>query len=214
MDPITLYLLRHGESELNARRIFAGRSVDPRLTPLGLEEAQSQALALRDVPFSAIYASPLLRARQTAAAVAAGRDLAISIDERLKEVDLGALDGLQINDLGNQANYRAVLTQWEAGQLDAGFAGGETLREVEQRFRSFLDEISRSAPDSPVLIVAHGILFMAALWLLAVNRGPTLNDVYMGRCHLTILDYQDGQIQIRQFNQAPPMYESPQESER
>lgn len=66
MEKYILYLLRHGESKANADRIFAARKIDPPLTERGIKQAIMQAEALKEMEFSAIYASPLLRAQHTA----------------------------------------------------------------------------------------------------------------------------------------------------
>jgi phosphoserine phosphatase len=203
MKKLTLYLLRHGESELNAVRIFAGPSVDPRLSLVGLQEAIDQAKSLENVRFAAIYSSPLLRARQTADIVAQGRRQPVLVDERLMEVNLGFLDGKYIDDPVNQAAYREVISAWEAGDLTARFASGESLAEVEARFTSFLESLYGHAYEAPVLLVAHGVLYMTVLWQIATNHGPTLKHVYMGRCHLSIITGSDNRYEILQFNIPP-----------
>ncbi len=62
---LTLYLLRHGKSVANVKRVFASRKVDPPLSPLGREQIKQQSKALASIKFDACYTSPLLRAVQS-----------------------------------------------------------------------------------------------------------------------------------------------------
>ena len=66
MSNLVLYLARHGESVSNFKKIFIGRSEDPELTEKGIQQARSLAKSLQGKKISAIYASALTRARQTA----------------------------------------------------------------------------------------------------------------------------------------------------
>jgi probable phosphoglycerate mutase len=199
--PLKLYLLRHGESEGNARRVFAARAYDPPLTELGVVQATLQAQALSSVGLGAIYSSPLHRTRQTAAIVRDRCAVPLTFSDALAEVNLGDLDGQRIDEDGLAA-LRAVLGEWEAGHVNTGFPGGETLAEVRSRFQGFLDQVI-GGKEGPVLVVGHGVLFMAVLWAFCDNRRPRLLDNYMGRGHLSILVGADGRFDLVVFNQPP-----------
>ena len=86
------YYLRHGETESNAAQRIAG-SLDVDLTPLGREQAEAAAAALADQPITAIYCSPLKRARETAEPVAQRLKLPVTIVAELAERNWGALEG-------------------------------------------------------------------------------------------------------------------------
>jgi broad specificity phosphatase PhoE len=203
MKPIQLYFLRHGESELNHKRIFAGPSVDPALTPSGLQEATLQAAACRDIPFSAIYSSPAQRAMQTAQTMSAGRQLEIQISDQLKEVDIGELDGQSIDIPENLSAYRSVISKWEQDVRTARFPGGESLADVESRAYRFFEGLSGSALHQPILVAAHGIFFMSVLWLFVNGRSDRIQDYYMGRCHLTIVSWDGSQLHLEKMNIPP-----------
>jgi broad specificity phosphatase PhoE len=203
MKPITLYLLRHGESELNFQRIFAGPGSDPALTLSGSQQAALQAASLKNTPFSAIYSSPSLRARQTAQILGEGRDLDIHISDHLREVDIGRLDGQSIDDPEILATYRDVISKWQLGDQAAGFPGGERLMDVKTRFRDFLEALHENDMTAPILIAGHGILFMAALWLFVKDRSSQLQDYYMNRCHLTIVTWDGRHMTMEKLNIPP-----------
>ena len=88
----TFYIIRHGQSEANAKGILQGSQIDTPLTELGRSQAQVTLSKLETDNFDAIYASPLLRAAQTATIIG-GSDKTITFDPRLKEYDYGTWDG-------------------------------------------------------------------------------------------------------------------------
>jgi len=203
MAELTLFLLRHGESAGNAGRVFATRSLDPPLTETGVAQVTMQAEALSSVRFGAIYASPLLRARQSAAIVSQRCGLPVQVVDSLREVHVGILDGKSIDDASTLALYEQVVAEWGDGQAEAGFPAGETLSDVRRRFQAFLDGLG-DTQDRPVLVVAHGVLFMAVVWIWAENHLPKIRDNYMGRGHLTVLSSAGrGMFRVAKFNISP-----------
>jgi probable phosphoglycerate mutase len=86
------YYLRHGETEANARRLICG-ALDVELTPLGRAQAHAAARALANEPITAIYSSPLSRARETAEAVASALGLSVTIVPEIAERGRGELEG-------------------------------------------------------------------------------------------------------------------------
>ena len=119
-----MYLARHGESELNYKNIFIGRSVDPELTEKGVQQAASLAKSLKGKNITAIFSSTLKRARQTSQIIADELGLQVSFSEKIIEVELGLLDGY---DIGNPA-YLSVYEQLrlkigKVGILRSAFRG-------------------------------------------------------------------------------------------
>lgn len=86
------YFLRHGETELNARRLIAG-SLETDLTDLGRTQAQEAAAALAAEPITAIYSSPMRRARDTAVPIAERLKLPVTVIPELAERNWGAAEG-------------------------------------------------------------------------------------------------------------------------
>ena len=88
-----IYIIRHGETDWNTKRLLQGATDIP-LNQNGIEVARLTAKALKDVPFDVIYTSPLSRAVQTAEIMRRDRDIPIIPDERLKEISFGPYEGL------------------------------------------------------------------------------------------------------------------------
>ncbi|HEY0343484.1 MAG TPA: histidine phosphatase family protein, partial [Solirubrobacteraceae bacterium] len=89
----TITLVRHGQTERSSRGAYSGQ-LDVPLTSLGREQAQRCAERLAGTDVDAIYTSPLVRALQTAQAVAEASGVSLTIDDRLIEVDYGPFEGL------------------------------------------------------------------------------------------------------------------------
>lgn len=183
--PLTLYLMRHGESETNVSHVFSGRSVDPALTEEGRKQARRGAEALRDVPLTAIYTSPLARAAQTAAIVGRAIGLEPGGSPDLEEADLGTIEGTSWDVPGNLQVFRGVLDRWQRRELEAGFFEGETLRDIRERLERFLAGIADA--DGPVLAVGHQVTFMAAIWLFCDNAGDSMRAWRLGHCRLAAM---------------------------
>ncbi|MCX5906929.1 MAG: histidine phosphatase family protein, partial [Deltaproteobacteria bacterium] len=91
-------LIRHGETRWNELRRFQGLS-DIELSPKGKRQAENLAESMRWEKIQALYTSPLLRARQTAEEIACFHNCSVAIDDRLKELNLGKLEGLDSLEL-------------------------------------------------------------------------------------------------------------------
>ncbi len=160
-DPIRLfsrpfYYLRHGETEANANRMIAG-SLDVDLTPLGRDQAKKAALLLAREPITAIYSSPLRRARDTAAPVAGALGLALTIIPDVAERNWGELEGKP-----RDTRIRGTLP-----------AGAEAGRDFVQRVLRGFACIQAEVP----LIVAHSGVYRVLCRTLAIEEteGPVTN---------------------------------------
>ena len=87
-----IYFLRHGETKWNTLGRIQGQK-NTKLSEKGIEQAKLTAEGMKDIPFDAIYSSPLERAYLTARIVRGERDIPIKLDERLKEIGFGADEG-------------------------------------------------------------------------------------------------------------------------
>lgn len=161
-----LILVRHGQTDANARGLLLGRA-DPPLNETGQRQARALAAAL---PRSArIVSSPLTRARHTAAVLAgaAPDDLdaeGVEVDARWIEMDYGDLDGRPATALDEQS--------WRTWKQDPDFvpAGGESLASVCTRVREACAELADEAARGHVVVVSHVSPIKAAVtWALGVS---------------------------------------------
>jgi broad specificity phosphatase PhoE len=144
-------LVRHGETDDNAADRFQGR-LDTPLNARGRAQSAALAEALAGEDVRALYSSPLRRARETAAIIAARLGLEIVFDERLVEADAGDWTGMLAADIiaADAAAYRA----WRERAPGFRLPGGESVAEQARRVAAALADVA--AGPLPALVVTHG----------------------------------------------------------
>ncbi len=152
------YLIRHGENDWIGKRL-PGRIPGLHLNARGRAQAEALASALAEVPFAAIYVSPLERARETAAPIARRHGLRLRLRQALAEVDPGEWEGLPLNRLRRRRLWRTVQ---QAPSL-AAFPGGESFCEVQARVVGELERLRRLHPRATVACVSHADVIRVAL---------------------------------------------------
>jgi broad specificity phosphatase PhoE len=151
--------VRHGETPPNRAGLLLGRT-DAALTDDGRAQAERLAEALAGLEVARVITSPLRRARDTAAPIAAACGEAVEVDDRLVEIDYGEWEGRPLADLDPE-----VVARW---RRNSGFSppGGESLEVVADRVASFCDE---TLDDRVVVAVSHVSPIKAAVtWTLRV----------------------------------------------
>ena len=173
-----LYIIRHGQTELNTKMLMQGRSDHP-LNETGLAQADEAAARFAEmgVTIDRIYSSPLIRAVQTAERIAPDAELAI--DERLIEMDYGPYEGMDL---------RAPAPEVMAFFMDfvnvPAPEGMEPLPEVVSRLGSFLEEIREEASMRNVLISTHAIAMKGALEYLTPASQGSYWSKNIGNCDI------------------------------
>jgi broad specificity phosphatase PhoE len=176
MGPVELLVVRHGESMGNmaaAAANFASaevievgqRDADVPLSPTGVIQAQALGAWLRDLPDDVapetVWVSPYERAQQTAqiALQASSRQLPVTVDERIRDRELGVLDLLTTVGVANRFPGEAARRQW-LGKFYHRPPGGESWADTALRVRSFLRDLDFEEPGKRVLVVAHDALVL------------------------------------------------------
>lgn len=153
-----LLLIRHAETEHNRESRVQGRADNP-LSELGQRQAVALGEHLRREPLRAVISSPLLRARATAAAIAAAHDLAVVEELDLVEMHVGEMEGLATAEMRDR--FPDFLKEWvtERGPL-LQMPGGESLKQVQERAWNVVDRIRETyAEDSDlVALVSHNFV--------------------------------------------------------
>ncbi|MFC5476509.1 histidine phosphatase family protein [Paraherbaspirillum soli] len=157
MSTTEILLIRHGETDWNLERRLQGH-LDIGLNAKGLLQAQALKQSLEGVPLDAVFCSDLQRARQTAAALASSRGLALQIDAGLRERCFGALEGLRYEEAAERfpAAYAAMRRRDIDARYPAGVYVAETGREFSQRSVGTLMRLLGSGDYRRVAIVTHG----------------------------------------------------------
>ena len=146
----TLIIVRHGESEANLYKFFAGQN-DIKLTPLGIKQAEAASKFLKSTHFDAAYSSTLSRAYDTALAIVKGRNLDIKKDAGLCETNLGAWEGKSFESVKGTEEY----AKWKT-DISYRPPFGESSYDVQKRIGNTLDRIAAENEGRTVLIASHG----------------------------------------------------------
>jgi broad specificity phosphatase PhoE len=226
-DPVELWLLRHGQSLGNVARDkargldvetleIAERDMDVPLSPLGMEQATAFGtwLATCVDPPEVVVSSPYLRALQTAelAMQAAGSNLPVHSDERLRERELGVLDLL--TSRGVEARHPTEAERRRRlGKFYHRPPGGESWVDVALRVRSLRDSLAREHLDKRVLLVTHEVVIVIWRYLLddLDERGALAlaRDHPLANCSLTTYTRgKDEKLEIDRDNWTVPLRES------
>jgi len=203
---LTLVLTRHGLTPRSIPEQHLGQKIDVGLSDEGRAQAAALAARLSSIPFERIVASPLVRARETAALIAAvpmaaGPDRpAIEFDARLAEMDYGDWEGLTYDQIEQRA--APEWRRWVADPAGLRYPGGESGSDVAARARSFLvDALAHhvaghgetEAAEWPILVVGHSSLNRI---LLCVALGFPIAEyrrrIVQGQVNITVLRFEHG----------------------
>lgn len=169
-----LYVIRHGQTEWNVARRYQGSGDSP-LTMAGIAAAEAAAQAMQALFPQVLYASPAGRAQHTARLLFG--DMPVRSDPRLAEICLGDMEGCT----GEEAALRYPQAQDAFWNHPADFVppgtGGETVQQLMDRARDFLEHIAAAHPGLRVCAVSHGAWLMAAR---AVVLGQDANSLWQG----------------------------------
>lgn len=192
-----LLLIRHGDNDVFKTRL-AGRMPGVHLNADGLRQAQTLTQTLSTAPITAIYSSPLERAVETAAPLAADHKLEVLIHPGLIEVDYGRLQGHTYKQLQRTKIWRLVHEKPSAVQ----FPEGESLNGVMQRTIATLDEVVSKYEEKQVIAcVTHGdVIRMAATHYLGL-RLDDYQRFTISTASITSLALGNGQMRLLNLNQ-------------
>jgi probable phosphomutase (TIGR03848 family) len=161
-DPTTLFLIRHAHTDWIGHSI-AGRQPGVHLTSEGREQAARLIGRMGHLSIAAIYSSPLERARETAAPLAAALGLEVRDCMEATELDFGEWVGQSIPDLAADPRWRA----FNHFRSFSGMPGGELMPEVQTRIAATMVRLRAAHPGQAVVLVSHGDVIRAAVAYVA-----------------------------------------------
>jgi probable phosphoglycerate mutase len=157
-----MMLVRHGATPNNVEARFTGQTDVP-MSPLGERQAEAVARRLAASSFDLIVSSDLSRAQGTASRIAAGRACELRLDPELREVSLGAWEGLRVTEV--EARSRDELRAWRSEAADFAPPEGESLAGFSRRVARALRRWADPRWGDRVLLVTHGGVIGIALCL-------------------------------------------------
>ena len=170
MSDTRILLARHGETEWNRIGRWQGQA-DPPLNDTGLRQAAELADRLAGQPISAVYASDLRRASETARVVADHLGVELTEDAGLREIDVGSWSGLTRAEV--EERFPEGFSRWQAGGIGHD---GETSDQLTERVVAAVERIAHAHPGETVLAVTHGGAIRAVRRHAAGEPGAVLEN--------------------------------------
>jgi probable phosphoglycerate mutase len=197
-----IIFLRHGQAKNNTERILAGRTEGVPLTDTGIKQAEHTAQLLADMNISAIYSSPIERAKHTAEIAGKHNSLDVTIDDRLNELDMGKFTGMPYDDIFK--SHGNVFMKFYNGELEIAHNGVETFPDVKKRILGIVDHVIEKHPDENVLLVTHMDPIKAMLSTV-IDLSPTnLFELIIANASLNIFREKDRKFSISGLNVMHP----------
>jgi len=207
-----VYLIRHGKTQWNLESRYQGANGDSPLLKDSYREIELLASSLQRIPFEHAYTSPLKRARVTAQALLnhLNPEIPLTIDSRLKEFNLGKMEGMHFEDVA--AKWPEVLKNFRhhPNKYDESLVEGESFLEVIARFRAAIEEYCRQYPNGNILVISHGAALNAAINALIGTPLAHLKDRGgLSNTSTTILTTNDGRhFELEKWNDTSYLHKS------
>ena len=198
----SIIFLRHGQAKNNTERILAGRSPGVPLTEKGIDQAENAAKFLEEMNISAIYSSPIQRAKNTAEIVGKHNSIDVTIDDRLIELDMGKFTGVPYDEIFS--SHGNVFMKFYKGELEIAHNGVETFADVKKRVLGIVDHVIENHPDENVVLVTHMDPIKAMLSTVVSLSPENLFELIIANASLNIFSEYKRKFSISGINVMHP----------
>ncbi|MEL4898279.1 histidine phosphatase family protein [Crocosphaera sp. Alani8] len=183
---LKLYFLRHGETASSQTGTYCG-GLDIELTPSGIQMAEDFAKSYQDIPWTAVYCSPLKRAMATAKPLCDRLKINMELRNGLKEIYYGEWEGKTPEEVNRE--FHDDYVRWLADPGWNSPNGGEKGIEIARRSSEVLEEIENTHKTGNVLVVSHKATLRIILCsLLGIDVGRFRDRIGMAVAALTIVE--------------------------
>ena len=193
----TIYLLRHGETELNRQRIVQGSGVNAPLNATGLRQGQEFFRTWQHVPFDVVITSSLVRTLQT---VEPWTQKGIPVErfEQINEICWGDHEGKPGLPHMKLA-YDTMVREWSQGNFDARLTNGESAAELSMRCKWFVDHL-RERSESNILVCSHGRTMRCLLCHFKGQHLREMENYHHANTGLYVIHYNGEEFEIELEN--------------
>jgi len=191
--------IRHGQADNNVNRILVGRHIESHLTIDGKSQVKDTAKYLKNMNIDKVFASPVTRTVETADIISKELGLDYQIDERLYEIELGKLVGMNYEDIINKHGNLFLKFYRENDETLYNY-GVESFAEVKKRIQNLLDEMVERYPDENLLFVTHLDPIKAVISLLLDLKPEALFKLHIRNAALTIIKQEGGILSLSGVN--------------
>ena len=194
----TLYIIRHGETDLNKQGIVQGRGLNTDLNEHGRMQAKAFYKAYSHISFDKIYTSTLKRTHQTVHKFIESGIPWVQYSG-LDEMAWGIYEGKESTDSTKRA-FKEILTYWLNGELHQKFDQGESPLEVKERQLEILEKLIENNTDQNILICMHGRAMRLFLCLLTESPLTEMDKFPHLNTSLYKVEYDGRHFRIKDFN--------------
>jgi probable phosphoglycerate mutase len=180
----SIIFLRHGQAKNNTLRVLAGRTPGVPLTEKGVDQSEKAAKFLEEMNISAIYSSPIERAKNTAEIIGKHNSIDVRIDDRLIELDMGKFTGMPYDKIFS--SHGNVFMKFYNGELEIAHNGVETFADVKKRVLGMVDHVIENHPDENVVLVTHMDPIKAMLSTIVSLSPENLYELIIANASLNI----------------------------
>ena len=204
-----ILLVRHGATDWNLQGRCQGSS-DRHLSEVGVRQAEQLAARLSAEKIHAIYSSHLRRAVQTAEYISQPHDLPVLVEEDVRELDHGHLEGLTFNQI--KETYAEFLVRWRSEPAEIRVPGGERLADVADRAWLGLNKIVQRHPEAErVLVVSHNFPILGIVCRITGTDLNQYRSFHLDPCGVTRLAcdrdrWELTEVNSREYNGTPRSY--------
>jgi probable phosphomutase (TIGR03848 family) len=181
-------LVRHGQTPTTGK-VLPGRAPGLHLADAGREQAERAARRIAELPkVDAVYASPLERARETAAPIAAARGLRVQVDRGLLECDFGDWTGAELKRLMKLPEWGTV----QRAPSTFTFPNGESFTAMQTRMVGAIDRLRARHPGGVIVLVSHADPIKAAVAHAMGTHIDLFQRIVIGTCSVSAIAYGTG----------------------
>ena len=186
-----IYIIRHGETAFNRRRVLQGQYDEP-LNENGRALGKLAGQGMKDIRFDACISSPLSRACETAELVlteSGNGEIPVETDDRLLEINFGSLEGTVL-----PPSERKIF--FEDPRSMGTFPGGESCSDVIERTQEFLKELIARDDGRVYLLSTHGLALRAMLGFIYDDPGDFWHGMVPYNCAVSIVEAHNGRAEL------------------
>jgi broad specificity phosphatase PhoE len=197
MNQKEIYLIRHGETDFNLKKIVQGRGVNTSLNATGQQQAEAFFNYYKNIDFDAVYHSALQRTKQT---VQNFIDLGIPTfeEESLDEINWGIYEGIEHQPEMHE-RYLSIIEMWRQGDLAIKIDGGESAQDLWDRQKPFVEWV-KTASFNKILVCSHGRSIRALLCAMTKTPLELMDDFSHSNTCLYKLVHENDEFKIVSFN--------------
>ena len=193
-----IIFLRHAQAENNTKRILAGRTEGVPLTKTGIQQAEQISEYLKPLDISAIYSSPIERAKHTAEIVTKNSAIDVELDDRLTEIDMGKFTRMNYDDMF--AKYGNIFLKFYENDPVIAEHEVETFPSVQKRTLDMVDHVIKKHKNENVILVTHMDPIKSILANVMDLKPKTLFELIIANASFTILTEQERKFSLSAIN--------------